>query len=130
MIATPTSSSSRLHHNNVPTITTLVSDEEYILPSATLQHITTSQLPSTQPLKSSRDQHFSRDIVSTKLPRLDDPLDDMPPLIREDQLSSDTPSSPIHFKKSTRSTTHPTAYYESTPILDFIDQASKYYQSH
>ena len=112
MIA-PTFSSSRLHQDNVPTNPTPVSDEEHHPPSATLQYITTSLLPSTHPSKSSRDQHFPRDIISTKLPRLDNSEDDMPPLIREDQLSPDIPSSPIHFKKSTKGTAHPTAYYES-----------------
>ena len=68
--------------------------------------------------------------MSTKLPRLDNSDDDMPPLIREDQLSPDNPSSPIHIKKSTKCATHSTAYYESTPIPDFLDQAGKYYQSH
>ena len=128
MIA-PTSSSSRLHHDIVPTNPTPVSDEEHHSPFATL-HTTTSLLPGTHPSKSSRDQHFPREVVSTKLPRLDDSDDNMPPLIRKDQMSPDNPSSQIHFKKSVKCATHPTAYYESTPIPDFIDQASKYYQSH
>ena len=54
----------------------------------------------------------------------------MPSLICVEKMSPDTTSSPIHFKKSTRSTTYPTAHYESTPIPDFLDLASNYYQSH
>ena len=130
MIATTSSSSSRLYHDIVRTIPTPVSNEELYSPAATLLYATTLTLPDTHPSKSSRDQHFPREVVNTKLPRLDNSDNDMPPLIREDQLSPDNPSSPIHIKKSTKCATHSTAYYESTPIPNFLDQADKYYQSH
>ena len=45
MIATTTSSSSRLHNDIVPTNPTLVSDEEHYSPSATLLYATTPLLP-------------------------------------------------------------------------------------